>query len=327
MNASNQDHARQGIEADLYAEIEPHRTGFLPVSGGHRLAYEICGNPEGCAVVFLHGGPGAGCTPMHRRFFDPAAYRVVLFDQRGAGRSMPSACIENNTTMELVEDIELLRRHLGIKRWLVFGGSWGSTLALAYAAKYPEACLALVLRGIWLCRPSDLQWWFHGIRSVYPDYWQAFAAHIPEHERGHLLAAYLRRLADPDPETHMAAAAAWDRFETLCSKLLPGPEDSPACDASRLSLARIEAHYMAHAAFLRENELLDAVPRFRHVPCAIVHGRYDMLCPVDGAVELASAWPEATFEIVPDAGHSAMEPGTRRRLVLATDRFRSLAEA
>jgi proline iminopeptidase len=308
----------------LYPSIEPYETGFLQVSGGHRLAYEICGNPHGKAAVVLHGGPGAGCTPTQRRFFDPAVYRIVLFDQRGAGRSTPYAGIEQNTTADLVGDIESIRQHLGIERWLVFGGSWGSTLALAYAAAHPQACRALVLRGVWLCRASDLYWWFDGMGSFYPEYRRDFAQFLPEAERGNLLEGYWRRLIDPDPAVHMPAASAWDLYETRCSTLLQSPASEAARGSGRLSMARLEAHYMRHAAFLRENELIDAVPRFAHVPGVIVHGRYDMLCPVDAAVALAEAWPRATLSIVPDAGHSAMEPGTRARLVAATDDFRDL---
>ena len=308
---------------ELYPPLSPYDSGVLPVSGGHRLAYEICGNRQGFPAVFLHGGPGAGCAPSHRRFFDPAVYRIVLFDQRGAGQSTPYASIENNTTADLVEDIEQLRRHLGIERWLVFGGSWGSTLALAYAARHAERCAALVLRGIWLCRPRDLQWWFEGIRMVFPDYWKDYVGHIPEAERGDLLAAYSRRLNDPDPTVHTPAAVAWDRYETLCSRLLPV---GAGAGGSRLALARLEAHYMTHGAFLRPNELVEAVPRFRHVPGIIIHGRYDMLCPLEGAFELAAAWPEASLEVVANAGHSALEPGISQRLVAATDRFRALAE-
>lgn len=314
----------QATLRDLYPPIEPYETGLLSVSGGHRLAYELCGNPDGRPVVFLHGGPGAECTPTHRRFFDPAAYKIVLFDQRGAGRSTPAASIDDNTTSHLVGDIESIRRHLNIKRWVVFGGSWGSTLALAHAAAHPEACRALVLRGIWLCRPIDLQWWFDGIRLIYPEYWQAFVNHIPPSERHDLLEAYLRRLLDPDPAVHMPAAIAWEKYETSCERLLPSDKADSSPRHNVLSMPRIEAYYMRHACFLRENELIDAVPRFRHVPGVIVHGRYDMLCPVDAAVALATAWPEATLSIVPDAGHSALEPGTRRQLVAATDRFRDL---
>lgn len=309
---------------DFYPEIAPYETGYLEVSGGHRLAYELCGNPQGRPLVFLHGGPGAGCWAVHRRFFDPAVYRIILFDQRGAGRSTPAASIETNTTPDLVADIEILRRRLDVRRWVVFGGSWGSTLALAYAAAHPEACRALVLRGIWLCRASDVTWWFEGLRSVFPEYWRAFVEHIPERERGDLLEAYFRRLIDPDPGVHMPAADAWVTYETNCETLLPRTEPAERPDVRTLALARMEAHYMRNGCFLRERELLDAVPRFRHVPAVIVHGRYDMLCPADGAVALAQAWPEAAFTMVPDAGHAATEPGIRRCLIEATDRFRAL---
>ncbi len=308
---------------DLYPPIEPYAAGVLPLSDGYTMPYELCGNPDGLPAVVFHGGPGAGCTATHRRYFDPRAYKIVLFDQRGAGRSTPYAGIAHNTTPKLVEDIERLRAHLGIERWVVFGGSWGSTLGLAYAAAHPQACLALILRGIWLCRPEDETWWFDGIRTFFPEYWNDFAAHIPEAERGDLLGAYLRRLTDPDPDVHLAAAKAWDVYETRCSTLLP-PDPSELAEPPRLSMARIEAHYMRHAVFMGAGELLASVPRFRHVPGVIVHGRYDMLCPVDAALALAQAWPEAQLQIAPDAGHSALEPGIRSRLVAATDRFRVL---
>jgi len=322
----NETRTSQGEEAlpELYPSIEPYETGFLNVSGGHRLAYELCGNPAGRPVVFLHGGPGAGCNAGHRRFFDPAVYRIVLFDQRGAGRSTPTASLEENTTQHLVADIEALRRHLGVERWIVFGGSWGSTLALAYAAAHPQACRALVLRGVWLCRQVDTDWWFGPIRLIYPDYWQAFVDHIPAAERGDLLKAYYRRLVDPDPAVHMPAAVAFEQYETRCATLLPARAEDALPRSSVLSMSRLEAHYMTHRCFMRENELLEAVPRFRDVPCVIVHGRYDMLCPVEGAFALAAAWPEAELQVVPDAGHSAMERGTRGRLVAAMNRFREL---
>lgn len=313
-------------EPNFYPPIEPFQSGFLSVSGGHRLAFEVCGNPHGYPAIFLHGGPGAGCSPNHRRFFDPAVYKIVLFDQRGAGRSTPYASVENNTTADLVADIEALRAHLHIERWLVFGGSWGSTLALAYAAAHPGSCSALVVRGIWLCRPSDLTWWFEGLRSVFPEYWREFATYIAEPERGNLLEAYWRRLIDPDPAVHLPAATAWDRYEALCSTLLPAHTTS-AAGPSGLALARMEAHYMRNAVFLRENQLIDSVPRFAHVPGVIVHGRYDMLCPIDAAFELAEAWRGASLQVVPDAGHSAFEPGIRQQLILATDRFRYLRDA
>jgi proline iminopeptidase len=309
---------------NFYPEIEPYETGFIDVTGGHRLAYELCGNPQGRPVLFLHGGPGAGCSTVHRRFFDPDIYRIILFDQRGAGRSTPTANIDANTTQDLVADIEVVRRRFDVRRWVVFGGSWGSTLALAYAASHPEACRALVLRGIWLSRASDLTWWFEGLRGFFPEHWDAFVGFIPQRERGDLLEAYFRRLTEPDPAVHMPAAIAWSNYETSCETLLPKTEAPEPADARTLALARIEAHYMRNACFLREGELLDAVPRFRHVPGVIVHGRYDMLCPADAAFALAAAWPDATLHIVPDAGHAATEPGIRQGLVNATDLFRSL---
>jgi proline iminopeptidase len=309
----------------LYPEIQPHRAGSLPVADGHVLAWEQCGNPAGLPVVVLHGGPGAGCTAMQRRFFDPAAYRIVLFDQRGAGRSTPHASLHRNTTADLVADIEALRDALGIGRWLVFGGSWGSTLALAYAQAHPRRCLGLVLRGVWLCRPDDLAWQFHGLRGIYPEYWRDFAAWLPEAERGDPIAAYLRRLVDPDPAVHLPAAARWNAYEARCSRLHPMADDEVAALPPRLALARIEAHYMRHAAFLRPRQLLDAVPRLRHLPAVVVHGRYDMLCRIDAAFALVEGWSAARLVVVPDAGHSAGEPGIQRALVAATDGFRSLA--
>ena len=324
-NGARDEHVTEDRAAgDLYPEVEPYETGFLPVADGHRLAYELCGNPQGRPVVFLHGGPGAGCWSVHRRFFDPIAYRIILFDQRGAGRSTPTACIDANTTPDLVCDIEALRRHLGVQRWVVFGGSWGSTLALAYAAAHADACRALVLRGIWFCRRNDVQWWFEGLRLFFPEHWRAFVSHIPEAERGSLLEAYFRRLVHADPAVHMPAAVAWATYEMRCETLLPRADALEPASCGTLAMARIEAHYLRHFSFLKEGELLAAVPRFRHVPGVIVHGRYDMLCPIDGAFALAEAWPEAVFSIAPDAGHSALEPGITRRLVAATDRFRSI---
>jgi proline iminopeptidase len=266
-------------------------------------------------VLFLHGGPGAGASPAHRRFFDPAHYRIVVFDQRGAGRSTPIASIEANTTDHLVADIERLREHLGIGRWIVFGGSWGSTLALAYAARHPERCAALVLRGIWLCRPGDLGWWLYGVRAIFPEHWSRFAGYLPEAERGDLLKAYHRRLVDPDPTVSIPAAVAWKTYESRIATLLPRDEPDKPANARTLAMSRIECHYMANACFLGPDELIRSVPRFRRVPGFIVHGRYDIICPVEGALALAQAWPEARLEIVPDAGHAATEPGTRRALI------------
>jgi proline iminopeptidase len=307
----------------LFPEIDPHATGRLAVDPRHTLHWESCGNSRGVPLVFLHGGPGGGCLPHHRRYFDPAFWRVTLFDQRGAGRSTPSADLTDNTTQHLVADLELLRRHLGIDRWLLFGGSWGSTLALAYAEAHPERCLGLVLRGIFLASDAELDWFMHGMRTVFPEAWRAFAEFLPAAERHDLLASYHRRLTDPDPAVHLPAAKAWDRYEGACSTLLPPPDALPKfdSDASALAIARIEAHYFVHRAFLRDGELLAKLDRIRHLPCTIVQGRYDIVCPPVTADKLSRAWPEAQYIVVPDAGHSVREPGITRELVAAVKRM------
>jgi proline iminopeptidase len=311
---------------ELYPEIEPHQQGWLAVDETHRLYWEVSGNPHGLPVVFLHGGPGAGASPAHRRFFDPAAYRIVVFDQRGAGRSQPLGELRDNATPYLIADMERLRAHLGIRRWLVFGGSWGSTLALAYGEAHPEACLGFVLRGIFLCRAEEIRWFLYGMRQVFPEVWTRFASHVPDSERGDLLAAYRRRLEHPDPAVHLPAARTWSLYEGACSTLLPSQQalEHFGNDTVALGLARIEAHYFAHEIFLPENSLLARVDRIRHLPCVIVQGRYDMVCPAVSAFDLAAAWPEADLQVVADAGHSAWEPGIRTRLVAATDGFRTL---
>ena len=311
----------------FYPEIEPYETGAPAVDGRHSLYWEQSGKADGVAVVFLHGGPGSGSTPTHRRFFDPAHYRIVVFDQRGAGRSTPAAETIDNTTPHLVADIEALRDHLNIARWIVFGGSWGSTLALAYAEAHPGRCLALVLRGIFLCRRREIDWFLHGMGTIFPEHWRAFAEALPADERGDLLANYHRRLTDPDPAVHLPAAHAWSVYEARCSTLRPNPEVVAAfeSDAAALSLARIEAHYFINASFMAENALLDNVGALRAIPAVIVQGRYDVVCPPVTADELARAWPEADYRIVDDAGHSAMEPGIRAALIGAMERFKALA--
>jgi proline iminopeptidase len=312
------------VRTALYTEIEPYASGMLPLDPIHAMYWETCGNPQGIPVVFLHGGPGAGSTPKHRRFFDPEAYRIVVYDQRGAGRSMPLGELRENTTPHLVEDLERLRRHLGIERWLVFGGSWGSTLALAYAEVHPDRCLGLVLRGIFLCRKSEIDWFLYGLRSIFPEPWERFTGFLPPHERGDLLQSYHRRLVDPDPAVHMPAARAWGVYEGSCSTLLPSREtvDHFAGDVVALGLARMEAHYFLHDIFLPENALLERVPRIRAIPGVIVQGRYDAVCPIVSAHELAAAWPEAEYHVIPDAGHSVWEPGICAALVAACERFK-----
>ncbi len=308
---------------ELYPAIEPYETGVLEPAPPHRLYWEVSGNPEGRPVVFLHGGPGAGASADHRRFFDPERYRIVIFDQRGAGRSTPLGALAANTTADLVGDIELLRETLGIARWLVFGGSWGSTLALAYAQAHPERVTGLVLRGIFLGRPQEIDWFLHGMGRFFPDVWRPFAGHLPEAERGDLLGNYYRRLTDPDPEVHLPAARAWSAYEGACSTLLPSPETVAAFadDGMALGLARIEAHYFVNRLFLADGALLDGVERIRDIPAVIVQGRYDMVCPTATADALHQAWPEADYQVIPEAGHSAMEPGIRAALVATTRKF------
>ncbi|HUL91923.1 MAG TPA: prolyl aminopeptidase [Burkholderiales bacterium] len=309
----------------LFPEIEPRASGMLRLDPLHSMYWEESGRADGIPAVFLHGGPGAGSTPKHRRFFDPDAYRIIVYDQRGAGRSAPLGELRDNTTTHLIGDLETLRRHLGVERWLVFGGSWGSTLAIAYAEAHPERCLGLVLRGIFLCRRSEIEWFLYGLRSVFPEPWEKFSGFLPPSERGDLLGNYHRRLVDPDPAVHMPAARAWSVYEGSCSTLFPSPETVAyfAGDVVALGLARIEAHYFVNNIFLGENALLESAGRLRDVPGVIVQGRYDMVCPLVSAHELHRVWPRAAYRIVPDAGHSAWEPGILGALVEATERFKS----
>jgi len=301
----------------LFPPLEPYNAGFLDLEAPHRMYYEESGNPKGVPVVFLHGGPGAGASAVHRQFFDPSFYRIVVYDQRGAGRSVPLGCLENNTTPKLIEDLERLRTHLGIDRWIVFGGSWGSTLALAYAEHHPGRCRALVLRGIFLCRPSEIEWFLYGLRAVFPEPWRAFSGFVPEGERKDLLGAYHKRLVDPDPAVHMPAARSWSVYEGSCSTLLPNPSlvADFASDRVALGLARIEAHYFVNDIFLPKDFLLHEARRLKDIPGIVVQGRYDIVCPAISADDLHRAWPEAEYTIVADAGHSAFEPGIRSRLV------------
>ncbi|GAA0591220.1 prolyl aminopeptidase [Actinomadura livida] len=312
---------------DFYPPVEPYDSGLLDVGGGNRIHWELCGDPDGKPAVFLHGGPGGGLLPDHRRFFDPSAYRIVLFDQRNCGRSLPHAGdprvpLEHNTTPHLVADMEKLREHLSIDRWLVFGGSWGSTLALAYAQAHPGRVSEMVLRGVYLVRPSDEAWAFTpaGAAHLFPAEWAAFRDAIPPAERDDLLAAYGRRIGDPDPAVHVPAARAWVGWELTANTLLPVPP--PDLDETLVvAFARITHHYIAAGGFLPDEGLLAGVDRIRHIPAVIVNGRYDMKTPPDQAWDLHQAWPEADFHIVEDAGHGAAEPGIRDRLIEATDRF------
>lgn len=321
--ASTDASRRAASDASLYPDIEPYATGRLALDRLHTMRWETCGNPAGVPLVFLHGGPGGGCLPHHRRYYDPSLFRIVLYDQRGCGASTPTASVVDNTTAHLVADLERLRETLAVERWLVFGGSWGSTLALAYAQAHPDRVLGLVLRGIFLATQREIDWFMHGMRNVFPESWRAFSSFLPAAERGDLLAGYYRRLTDPDSAVHLPAAQAWDRYEATCSTLLPQPDAMAKfdSDAAALAIARIEAHYFVNRGFLHDGELMAGVPRIRHLPCIIVQGRYDIVCPPVTADALHKAWPEAEYIVVPDAGHSVREPGITRELVNAVRRM------
>jgi len=309
----------------LYPAVEPYRSGHLRVSPLHEIYFEECGNPRGKPALFVHGGPGAGAGKDSRRFFNPKRYRIVLFDQRGCGRSRPAASLEDNTTWHLVADIEALRQHLGIDRWLVFGGSWGSTLALAYAQAHPARVTELVLRGIFMLRRAEIDWFYQsGAHSLFPDRWEQYLAPIPPSERGDLVAAFYRRLTGEDHEAAVSAARAWSIWEAATSYLLPNEQNVRRWgeDEFAIQIARIECHYFVHRGFFeREDQLLRNVDRIRKIPAVIVQGRYDVVCPMMSAWDLHRAWPEADFHVVPDAGHSAFEAGIAHELVRATDRF------
>ena len=311
----------------LYPSIEPFAAGMLEVSERHSIYYEQSGNPQGKPVVFIHGGPGGGTNAKMRRFFDPKIYRIILFDQRGCGHSIPHACLEDNTTWDLVADMERLRAHLEIYSWQLFGGSWGSTLALAYAQSHPSQVSEMVLRGIFTLRDSELQWFYqHGASILFPDAWEAYLAPIPDAERHDLLGAYYRRLTDENKEQRLLAARAWSVWEGTTSRLTSVAADLAAFVEAdfALAVARIECHYFINRGFFNSNtQLLDNAYRIRHVPAVIVQGRYDVVCPMTTAWELHRRWPEADLQIVPGAGHSAFEPGIMRKLVSATDSFRS----
>lgn len=309
----------------LYPPIEPYHSTSLPVSNLHTLYIEEVGNPDGKPVVFLHGGPGGGINGIYRQFFNPQQWRVVLFDQRGCGKSTPHAELEENNTWQLIEDIEKIRTHLGIDRWTVFGGSWGSTLALAYSQTYPERCSGLILRGIFTLRHKEIQWFYQeGASFLYPDAWEHYLAPIPVDERDDLVAAYYRRLTSNDPTVRIAAARAWSVWEASTSKLVPdaGLIDHFGEDEFAVAFARIECHYFMNRGFFeQDDQLLKNVDRIRHIPGVIVQGRYDVVCPATTAWELHRAWPEARFVMVQEAGHSATEPGISSALVEATDEF------
>jgi proline iminopeptidase len=309
----------------LYPLPEAFNTGRIQVSPLHEIYFEESGNPSGKPVVFLHGGPGGGSEPKQRRFFNPAKYRIINFDQRGCGKSTPNACLEENSTWHLVADIERIRTELGIERWQVFGGSWGSTLALAYSQSHPERVTELVLRGIFLLRKQEIDWFYQrGASVLYPDAWEPYLNFIPEAERGDMLSAYYRRLTSEDASVRLAAAKIWSRWEGSTSKLMPDADFTAHYgeDEFALAFARIEAHYFVNRGFLEtDDQLLRNVSRIRHIPAVIVQGRYDVVCPMESAWALHRAWPEAEMIITPDSGHSAFDPPNSRALVAAADRF------
>lgn len=308
----------------LYPDIQSNQDFYLEVGQGHRVYVEESGNPAGIPVLFVHGGPGGGCSPTHRRFFNPEKYRIILFDQRGCGHSTPHASLDHNTTQALVEDMEQIRRHLGIERWLLFGGSWGSTLSLVYAQTHPDNVCGLILRGIFLCRPRDINWFYQdGASYIFPDFWQDYIDAIPEKERQNLLGAFYRRLTSDNELSRMAAAKAWSVWEGRCSTLDPNPEivEHFSDPHFALAMARIEAHYFINDAFLEANQILKNADTLKEIPITIVHGRYDMVCPVEQAFALQKAAPHSQLHIVRDAGHSAFEPGIIDNLISATDQF------
>ena len=308
----------------LYPDIQPYVQHTLAVEPPHTLHIEECGNPSGIPVLFVHGGPGAGCEPYHRRFFNPEHYRIILFDQRGCGRSTPHAELQGNTTQALVADMEAIREHLKIDKWLLFGGSWGSTLSLVYGETHPERLLGLIVRGIFLCRPHEIEWFYQqGASRLFPDYWQDYLAPIPEAERDNLLSAYYQRLTGDDEMARMAAAKAWSLWEGRTATLKPSESviDHFGDPFTALSLARIECHYFINDSFLEPNQILRDAARLQGIPGVIVHGRYDAICPLENAWQLSQAWPDAKLKIVGDAGHAASEPGIINALVQATDDF------
>jgi proline iminopeptidase len=313
----------------LYPPIKPYAQHELEVGSPHKLYVEECGNPNGIPVLFVHGGPGAGCSVDDRRFFDPELYRVVLFDQRGCGRSVPHASLENNTTQDLIADMEQIRQFMKISRWMLFGGSWGSTLSLAYAQTYPEQVMGLVLRGIFLCRQQDLNWFYkEGASHIFADYWDLFVKYIPREERSDLIEAYYQRLTGQDELARMGAAKNWAQWEAHCATLQPSKDvvNKLANPHTAMSLARIETHYFRNKIFLAENDLITNAPKLANIPGVIIHGRYDMCCPLDNALKLHKVWSQSELHIIRDAGHSSMEPGTTCALIRATDMMASFLD-
>ncbi len=312
---------------DLFPPITPYSSGFLAVDETHNLYWEQSGNPNGVPILLLHGGPGAGATTTHRRFFDPDYYRIIIFDQRGAGRSHPLGCVENNTTELLVSDIETLRKHLKIDKWHLFGGSWGSTLAMRYALDYKEQCLSMILRGIFLCEQAEIDWFLYGMQTIFPEAWEQFASFVSEDEQDNLLDAYYQRLMnDSDTNSQMEASVRWNLYEGACSSLMPNYETITTEEQKQhaLALARIEAHYFKYEVFSEEKSLFHRVKDLRSIPTTIIQGRYDVICPIKTANKLHQLWPEADYVVVPDAGHSALDAPLRSRLIEATEASKNI---
>lgn len=324
--AASASYARRTPLLDLFPPITPYSSGFLAVDTTHNLYWEQSGNPDGVPILLLHGGPGAGATPTHRRFFDPDHYRIIIFDQRGSGRSHPLGSLENNTTEHLVSDIEKLRAHLKIECWHVFGGSWGSTLALSYASVYPKRCTSLILRGIFLCEQPEIDWFLYGMKTIFPEAWEQFASFLPEDEQDDLLGGYYKRLTGMDEKAQLEAATRWSLYEGACSSLLPNYETITTHEQKQhaLALARIEAHYFKNAVIAPENSLLQKIDILRQIPTAIIQGRYDIVCPITTANRLHQIWPEADYVVVPDAGHSALDPPLRSRLIEACEHAKTI---
>jgi proline iminopeptidase len=318
------------VRTEIYSPVEPNCTGFLPVSDTHTLYWEESGNPEGQPIIFLHGGPGSGTSGGNRRFFDPEYYRIILFDQRGAGKSTPHACLEENTTWDLVNDIEKLREHLKVEKWQIFGGSWGSTLALVYSQSHPERVIGIILRGIFLLRKKEINWFYQdGASAIYADAWEPYRDHIPAEERDDFVAAYSKRLNSTDESVQLAAAKAWTNWEMATSYLVPNEESLKRAENEKFALAfaRVENHYFRNKGFFPiDSFLLDNVDKIRHIPAVIVQGRYDVVCPMMSAWDLHRAWPEAEFRLVTSAGHSANEPGITSELVTACELHKALSQ-
>lgn len=312
---------------DLFPAVTPYSSGYLPVETPHEIYWEQSGNPDGEPIVVLHGGPGGGSSAVNRQFFDPDHYRIIIFDQRGAGKSTPPVCLINNTTAHLVNDIEALREHLGIEKWHVFGGSWGSTLALSYAAKHANRIKSMVLRGIFLMEENEIDWLLYGLKTIYPESWEQFVSIIPEDEQDDLLTAYYKRLNSDNHEIKMEAAMSWSLYESACSSLIPNYEIITTDEqrAQALTIATIEVHYFYNQLIKTQDSLLNDIETFRSIPTIIVQGRYDMICPIATAHKLHANWPEADYIVVPDGGHSAMDPPVRSRLIEATENMKSIS--